>query len=73
MRKLRSLFLIGLLFGTQLLWAQTQVTGKVTDARDGSPLPGVTVSIKNTNFSTITGADGSFSLSAPAKSSLVFS
>jgi len=73
MRKLRSLFLIGLLFATQLLWAQTQVNGRVTDARDGTPLPGVTVSIKNTNFSTITGADGSFSLSAPAKSSLAFS
>ena len=73
MRKLKSLFLVGLLGLTQLLWAQTQVTGKVTDARDGSPLPGVTVSVKNSNAATTTEKDGSFSINAPAKSILVFS
>ncbi len=73
MRKLKSLFLIGLLLTVQLLWAQTQVTGRVTDARNGSPLPGVTVSIKNSNVATTTAPDGTFSLSAPANSSLIFS
>jgi len=73
MRKLKSLLLVGLLCTTQFLWAQTQVTGKVTDARDGSPLPGVTVSVKNSNAATTTEKDGSFSINAPAKSILVFS
>ncbi len=73
MRKLKSLFLVGLLGLTQLLWAQTQVTGRVTDARDGSPLPGVTVSVKKSNIATTTANDGSFSIDAPANSILVFS
>jgi len=73
MRKLKSLLLVGLLLTVQLLWAQTQVTGKVTDSRDGSPLPGVTVSVKNSNAATTTEKDGSFSINAPAKSILVFS
>ena len=36
-------------------------------------MPGVTVSVKNTNVATTTAADGSFSISAPANSMLVFS
>lgn len=73
MRQMKTALLTGLLFCMQFLWAQTQVTGRVTDARDNTPLAGVTVSIKNTELSTITGTDGSFSLSAPAGSTLVFS
>jgi len=73
MRKLKSLFLLGMLCSIQILWAQTAVTGRVTDARDGSPLPGVTVSIKNSNLSTTTANDGSFSISAPDNSVLIFS
>jgi TonB-linked SusC/RagA family outer membrane protein len=73
MRKLKAAMLLGLLLSMQLLWAQTQVTGQVTDARDGTPLPGVTVTIKNTNLSTVTDVDGSFRMSAPANSTLVFS
>ena len=73
MRKLKSLFLIGLLCSMQILLAQTTVTGKVNDARDGSPLPGVTVSVKNTNVAATTAADGSFSIIAPENSTLIFS
>ena len=72
MRKFKSLLLVGLLCTAQILWAQTQVTGRVTDA-DGAGIPGVTVSVKNTNSATVTGTDGAFSLSAPANSRLVFS
>jgi TonB-linked SusC/RagA family outer membrane protein len=53
--------------------AQAQVTGRVTDARDGTPLSGVTVTIKNTNTGTTTDANGTFSLNAPSNSRLVFS
>jgi TonB-linked SusC/RagA family outer membrane protein len=73
MRKWKAFLLLGLLLSVQVLWAQTQVTGRVTDARDGSPLAGVTVTVKNTNNSTSTGNDGTFSIAASANSTLVFS
>lgn len=50
-----------------------QISGKITDEREGTPLAGVTVSVKNTNISTTTGPDGSFSITAPENSTLVFS
>jgi TonB-dependent SusC/RagA subfamily outer membrane receptor len=56
---------------TQLVFAQLQVTGKVTDATDGTPLAGVTVSVKNSNIPPVlTDATGSFSLNTPPKSKL---
>lgn len=73
MEKLKLLILLGLLFCIQILWAQNVVTGRVTDAKDGTPLLNVTVTIKNTNLSTVTGTDGTFSLNAPVTSTLVFS
>ncbi len=47
-------------------WAQTKtVTGRVTDQRNGQPLPGVTVTAKGTNVSTTTQPDGSFTFGVP--------
>jgi len=54
-------------------FAQTAVTGKVTDSKDGSPLEGVTVTVKGTRTATKTGADGTFKISVPANATLVFS
>jgi TonB-linked SusC/RagA family outer membrane protein len=48
------------------------VSGRVTDPK-GEPLPGVTVLVKGTTLGTSTGTDGSFSLSVPENSTLVFS
>jgi TonB-linked SusC/RagA family outer membrane protein len=48
------------------------VTGRVTDIK-GEGLPGVTVLVKGTTVGTTTGADGTFSLDAPANATLVFS
>lgn len=48
------------------------VTGKVT-ADDGTALPGVNVIVKGTTSGTTTTADGSYSVSAPANATLVFS
>ena len=72
MRKSIMLLLMGLLCSIQMLWAQNKVSGKVTD-KDGAPLPGVTVTVKNTQSSTVTGQDGIYTINAPAKSTLVFS
>lgn len=42
------------------------ITGKITDAKDGAPLTGVTVQVTGTTTGTTTAADGMFSLSVPA-------
>lgn len=42
------------------------VTGTVTDAKDGSALPGATVKAKGTNIVTQTGNDGVFKIKVPA-------
>lgn len=73
MRKIRLLLVLGFLCLIQGVQAQNQVSGKITNAADGSPLEGVTVSVKNSNISTVTDRNGNFSLSAPANSTLTFS
>jgi hypothetical protein len=51
--------------------AQTrQVTGKVTSSEDGSPVPGVNISVKGTNKGTITSGDGAFQISVGQRLSL---
>lgn len=64
MRKLVSLTVMLLLF-TAVVFAQTRtITGKVVDATDGSPLPGVTVAAGTTAVQTDT--EGLFSIEVPA-------
>ncbi|MBU1820000.1 MAG: carboxypeptidase-like regulatory domain-containing protein, partial [Bacteroidetes bacterium] len=66
--------LVALLFGAQgLASAQTMVSGKVTDTRDGSELPGASVLVKGTNIGTQTDVNGSYQISAPENAVLVFS
>ncbi len=51
-----------------------QLTGKVTSAQDGLPLPGVNVMIKGTTIGTVTDMTGNFSLTTPEDAqTLVFS
>jgi len=50
-----------------------EVSGKVTSAEDGTPLPGVNVIIKGTPTGTVTDADGNFSINVPdANTILIF-
>lgn len=50
------------------------VTGKVTSAADGSPLPGVNVIVKGTSVGSITDVDGTYQINVPANGRfLVFS
>ncbi|GAB3773535.1 TonB-dependent receptor [Spirosoma horti] len=53
---------------------ERRVTGKVSSAEDGSPLPGVSVVAKGTTKGTQTDADGNYSITLPANiGTLVFS
>ncbi|WP_183566897.1 SusC/RagA family TonB-linked outer membrane protein [Mucilaginibacter sp. SP1R1] len=65
----KNLLTILLLFSCiSFVFAQNHViTGKVTDQKDGSPLPGVSVTLKGSSGTgTQTTVNGSYSLSVPA-------
>lgn len=67
------LALIMLMMGTVMAFAQSTVTGTVTGS-DDAPLPGVSIAVKGTTVGTITGPDGSYTLSVPEDAeTLVFS
>lgn len=72
MKKLRFLFLLGLLFAAQAIYAQLRVSGRVT-GENNAPLSGATVNVKTTNANVFTDADGNFTITAPANSTLVVS
>jgi TonB-dependent starch-binding outer membrane protein SusC len=53
---------------------ERKISGKVSSAEDGSPLPGVSVVLKGTANGTVTDAEGNYSLTAPSTGgSLIFS
>src|SRR5690554_1052375 len=56
-------------------WAQeTEVTGTVTSAEDGLPIPGVNVVVEGTTRGTTTDVDGNYTiLLGPDENTLVFS
>ncbi len=57
----------------QIMAQDRTVTGKVTDAADGSSLPGVNVLIKGSSTGTTTNVSGNYQISVPANATLVFS
>jgi len=61
--------------GLNFLHAQTvQITGTVTSAEDGMPIPGASVQVKGTTIGTSSDADGKYSLGVPqTATTLVFS
>jgi len=74
MNSLKSLLLIALLiFSSAYSYAQTNVSGKVTDD-NGTALPYVNVLVKGTTTGTVTNDKGEYKLTVPAGSNiLVFS
>jgi TonB-linked SusC/RagA family outer membrane protein len=61
------------LFFSCFAFSQNRViSGKVTDSKDGSPLPGVSVVIKGKSVGVSTDASGAFSLSVTDGATLVF-
>ena len=76
MRKIYLLWskvLFLLLLTTGIAFSQTNVTGKVTDARTGEGIAGVNVIVKGTSTGTVTNVDGDFTIAAPANATLQFS
>jgi TonB-linked SusC/RagA family outer membrane protein len=73
MRKILSFISLLVLYCAPLL-AQNTITGKVTDGRDGSPLAGVTVRLKEGGTAVVTKEDGTYRIPGVGKQSiLVFS
>jgi len=67
------LFLVAML-SFSLGYAQVKtVTGKITDAENSEPLPGVTIVVKGTTNGTITNFDGEFSINVEEGQTLAFS
>ena len=58
----------------QVFAQQKTITGKVTNAKDNSPVGLATVNVKGTKVAVSTGANGEFSINVPdGKSTLVIS
>ncbi|HBI80795.1 MAG TPA: hypothetical protein DDY04_02325 [Bacteroidales bacterium] len=67
-----------LLFAVMLLFTEAysqdiQVSGKVIDSKDNTPMIGVSVVVKGTTIGTITDIDGNYSIESPVTGTLVFS
>ncbi|HDZ06666.1 SusC/RagA family TonB-linked outer membrane protein [Maribacter sp.] len=62
MKKLKLLMVFLLLGVSSVLWAQSSVTGTVTDDQ-GMPIPGASIVVKGTSNGTVTDFDGNFSIS----------
>jgi TonB-dependent starch-binding outer membrane protein SusC len=70
----KNLLLIFISFLSLGVFAQElMLTGIVTSAEDGQPLPGATVVVKGTTNGTITNFDGMYQLNVPSNATLVFS
>ncbi len=70
-----TVLLAFLVFVFSGIYAQNiQITGNVTGAEDGAPLPGVSVVVKGTTLGTVTDFNGDYVLSVPqSATTLIFS
>ncbi|MFW5663735.1 MAG: YfbK domain-containing protein [bacterium] len=75
MKKQLFNFLIAVLLSATTLMGQTRtISGTVTDATDGQPLPGVSISLKGTSTATVTDLNGFYSITINGRNPvLVFS
>lgn len=60
-----SCFILLCFFVLPVMAQNVVVSGKVTDSKDGSPLPGVSILAKGSSSGTVTDANGTFKLSVP--------
>ncbi len=75
---MKKLLLLGLtavlMLASSELWAQErEISGTVTSADDGAPIPGVNIVVKGTTNGTVTDGKGAYHLTVPAEGgTLVF-
>ena len=70
----RLLFLMAVsILSISFVQAQQEVRGRVTDARDGTPISGVSISVKGSNTGTSTNSEGRFVIRAASGATLVLS
>ena len=60
----RFLLLILLSFSSFFIFAQTSITGKITDSKTGNPLSGVSIRVKSTKKGAQTNNEGIFKIQA---------
>lgn len=68
----KTLILLVALLGCLAAAEAQQITGRVTSERDGTPLVGVTVNVKERTTGALTGADGTFQIVASPGNTLIF-
>ena len=74
MKKLLQSLFVFLLIATSIMAQDKTISGRVTDANDGSGLPGVSVTVVGAKTGTQTNADGRYSVKAPSSANqLMFS
>lgn len=63
-------FITAFLLCSVAVFAQNrEISGTVTDAENGSPLPGANITVKGTSIGTATDVDGRYKLSVPSNAS----
>lgn len=72
MKRITVLLGFLVLLGLQVVFAQTkQITGTVTSADDGMPIPGVSVLLKGTTIGTATDLDGKYAISVSSSDAIL--
>ena len=74
MRKMKLFFTMLAVLMTSVAFAQNiKVTGTITDAADGSPIPFASVHVKGTMVGASADVDGVYAIDAKSDATLVFS
>lgn len=72
MKRFVSLFITGMLLYVSGYAQTLKISGKVTDASNSQPMPGVNIKVKDAPSGTVTAVDGTYTISAAPGSVLVF-
>lgn len=72
-KNLLSILLLSIMALSSAFAQSRKITGKVINADDGQPLPGVTVQVQGAGTGTQTNIDGYYNIEASGSQSLVFS
>jgi TonB-linked SusC/RagA family outer membrane protein len=65
MKRLTIFFTLFVFVSLQIFSQARVITGTVTSAEDGNPIPGVSIVVRGTTIGTITDVDGNYSLPIP--------